>query len=258
MLSTYTSYRLATRDLDTTLSRKAQEKPVALETKYYLENIAKVNSVDDFLKDTRLFKFAMKAFGLDDLSHAKGLMRKVLSESPYDDKSYVNRVADDRFIDFATTFNFADTGPLATATQDAGQGVVDRYIRQTLEVDLGEENQAVRLALYFERSVDKIKTGYSILADSALQEVVYTALGFPDEMKAADIDRQAATIEKRLDLESLKDPETLAKFLMRFAAVWDAKNGIQTSPILSLFSGGSTTSVGLDLVMTLQNLKRGG
>lgn len=258
MISTYTSYRLATRDLDRTLSMKAAERPVALETEYNLENISKVTSVDDFLGDTRLFRYAMNAFGLEDMAHAKGYMRKILSESLSDEKSLVNRVNDDRFKSFAKTFNFVDKGAEVTQANEVRQGVADRYVRQTLEVDLGSENEAVRLALYFQRSVDDIKTGYSVLADNALMEVVYTALGFPDEMKGADIDKQAATIEKRLDLQSLKDPKELDKFLVRFSAMWDLKNNTAASPILSLFSNQSTPSIGLDLALTLQQFKRGG
>ncbi|MEW5422242.1 DUF1217 domain-containing protein [Amorphus sp. 3PC139-8] len=258
MISTYTSYRLATRDLDRTLAMKAAEKPVALETKYYLENISKVKSVDDFLGDTRLFRYAMNAFGLQDMAHAKGYMRKILSESLADEKSLVNRVNDDRFKSFAETFNFVDKGEEAIQADAARQGVVDRFVRQTLEVDLGTENEAVRLALYFQRSVGDIKSGYSILADNALMEVVYTALGFPDEMKGADIDKQAASIEKRLDLDKLKDPKELEKFLVRFSSMWDLKQGTPASPILSLFSNQSMPSIGLDLAMTLQQFKRGG
>ncbi|MDQ0317582.1 DUF1217 domain-containing protein [Amorphus orientalis] len=258
MISTYTSYRMATRDLDRTLSLKLQEAPVKLETTYYLENISKVKNVDEFLEDTRLFKYAMKAFGLEEMSHAKGLMRKILSESLDDPKAYVNRLDDDRFKEFALSFNFVDSGSVVTELALAREDVVSRYVRQSLESDLGQENEGVRLALYFERNVDSLKSGYSILADPALQEVVFTALGFPDEMKGANIDNQAATIEKRLDVASLKDPKELEKFLARFTAMWDMKTGVQTSPILTLFSRQPQTSIGLDLAMTFNQFRRGG
>lgn len=258
MLSTYTSYRLITRDLDRSLTLKASERQVELETNYYLENIGKVETIEDFLADTRLFKYAMKAFGLEEMSHAKAYMKKVLKEGIVDDDAFVKRLSDDRFTQFATVFDFAGKGPAAVEGSKVRQGVVDRYVRQSLEVSAGEENEGVRLALYFERTAGTIKSAYSILADEALVEVVFTALGFPDEMRAADIDKQAAAIEKRLDIASLKDPKEVEKLLTRFTALWDLADPTNTAPILGLFDAAPTPSVGLDLVMTLQNLKRGG
>src|SRR5260221_9322993 len=98
--------RSITRDLDRSLKLAGEEAPVALESKYYLEKISNIKSIDDLLKNTRLFNFAMKAFGLDDLAYAKGLVRKILSDGIDDSTSLANRIADDRFLAFAKTFNF--------------------------------------------------------------------------------------------------------------------------------------------------------
>jgi hypothetical protein len=258
MLSTYTSYRLITRDLDRSLSLKASERQVTLETDYYLKNIEKVETIDEFLADTRLFKYAMKAFGLEEMSHAKAYMRKVLTEGTFDDKAFVKRLSDDRFLQFATVFDFAGKGTAAVVGNDARQGVVDRYVRQSLEISAGEDNEGVRLALYFQRSAASAKTAYGILADEAISTVVFTALGFPKEMRGANIDRQAAAIEARLDIASLQDPKAVDKLLKRFTALWDAADATNVSPLLTLFGTAPTPSVGLDLVMSLQNLKRGG
>lgn len=258
MISTYLSYKLIARDLDRSLSIQASDRQVSLESKYYLEHIGKVETIDDFLADSRLFKFAMKAFGLEDMAYAKGYMRKVLTEGVDDEKAFVNRLNDERFRQFATVFDFAGKGRAATASSGAGQPVVDRYIRQSLEVAAGEDNEGVRLALYFQRSAPTVTSAYGILADEALLKVVYTAFGFPDEMRAADIDKQAQAIEARLDIETLQDPKAVDKLLTRFTALYDANNSAITDPVLSLFDVSSSPSVGLDLVMTLQNLKRGG
>ncbi len=258
MLSTYTSYNLIARDLDRSLTLKASERQVARESDYYLENIGKVETIDEFLADTRLFKYAMKAFGLEEMSHAKAYMRKVLTEGIVDDDAFVKRLADERFTQFATVFNFAGKGAATVEGSTVRQGVVDRYVRQSLEVSAGEENEGVRLALYFQRSAASVKSAYGILADEALLEVVFTALGFPDEMKAANIDKQAAAIEARLDIASLQDPKEVDKLLKRFTALWDAADPSSLSPLLTLFETSSAPSVGLDLVMSLQNLKRGG
>ena len=259
MLTTAATYRYITKDLERSLALKSAEKPVALESQYYLKNINNIKSIDDLLKDTRLFSYAMTAFGLTEMGHAKAYMRKVLTEGVEDKKSFANRIDDQRFIQFARTFNFARDGAAATETTEARQGVVDRYVRQVLEVDAGETNEGVRLALYFLREAPKVKSAYDLLADPALWEIVKTAFGFPDEMANADIEKQAAAVLERLGLADLKDPVALDRLLTRFALVWDATEVATQDPILSLFGPLSPSgTVDLDLVMTLNNLKHGG
>jgi hypothetical protein len=257
MLSTFLSYQLIARDLDRSLALKSAERPVALETQYYLKKIGDVKSIEDLLKDTRLFRYAMKAFGLEDMAHAKGMMRKVLEEGVATEDTFANRLSDDRFKEFAKVFDFAGKGALATVGEAARQGVVDRYVRQSLEISAGEDNEGVRLALYFQRAAPEIDSPYDLLADPAAWKVVRTIFGFPVEMAAADIEKQAAAVEARLDVADLKDPEKLDRLIKRFTTMWDVSENTAPPPILELFDK-RAPSVGLELLMTLTNLKRGG
>lgn len=141
MDSTLLTYRMLTRNLTRSLSIKAAERPVALESSYYLKTIGKIGSIDGFLKDTRLFTYAMKAFGLEEMAYAKGYMRKVLKEGVVDPKSFANKLNDDRFKAFATVFDFKTLGAAATRSAEAGQKVVDRYVRQMLEDEQGASNE---------------------------------------------------------------------------------------------------------------------
>jgi len=257
MLTTFSSYQQITRDIGRSLARTAASPTVALEGKYYLATIGKVKSIDDFLKNDRVFRYAMKAFGLEDMSYAKAYIRKVLVEGVEDSKSFANRLADDRFIDFAKTFNFARDGAAVTTADSAKQGVVDKYVRQTMESSAGEENEGVRLALYFQRMAPTVSSAYGLLADAALWKVVQTVFDFPAEMANADITRQAAAVKARLDVKTLKEPAALNRLIQRFTARWDTSDpAASASPALSLLS--QQPGIGLDLVMTLHNLKRGG
>jgi hypothetical protein len=257
MLTTSATYRLITRDIDRSLARTAARQPVALESDYYLKHIGSIRSIDDFLKDTRLFTFAMKAFGLEEMAGAKAFMRKVLAEGVADPESFANRLADDRFVSFARTFDFAD-GEAPTAAVDAQQGVVDRYVRQALEVSAGEDNEGVRLALYFLREAPQVKSAYGLLADPALWKVVQTVFGFPDEMANANIHKQANAVLQRLDMADLGDPAKLDRLIARFTAVWDASEPSAQDPVLSLVAAPTEATVDLDLIMTLKSLKYGG
>ena len=69
MLSTYLSYQLITRDMEKAIDRVEREPTVDRETKYYQENISKVKTIEEFVKDDRLFRYAMKAHGLEAVSY---------------------------------------------------------------------------------------------------------------------------------------------------------------------------------------------
>ncbi|ACA20760.1 protein of unknown function DUF1217 [Methylobacterium sp. 4-46] len=107
MTSTFTSYQLLTRDITKTLTRKANEKTVRRDTDYFTANIGKVKSVDDFMKDDRLYAYAMRAHGLEEMIYAKAFMRRVLTEGVASPSSFANRLADQRYVEFARQFQFA-------------------------------------------------------------------------------------------------------------------------------------------------------
>jgi hypothetical protein len=258
MLTTSATYRLIASDIDRSLARTRAEPPVALETRYYLDHIGAVKDIDGLVKDHRLFTYAMKAFGLEDMGGARAFMRKILSEGINDPKSFANRLADSRFIEFARVFNFDSLGPFTTQMPAARDGVVDRYIRQTLETEAGAENEGVRLALYFERKAPTVASAYGLLADPALWQVLKTTFGFPSEMANAAIDKQADAVLARLSLADLKDPVKLERLIQRFAAAWDATTAAAQDPVLMLFSNQPAAQTDTDLIMTVTSLKHGG
>ena len=259
MSTTLIDYNLISRDLTRSLKSTAAQPMVARETEYYLEHIRDIKTIDDFFKDTRIYRYAMKAFGLEDMTYAKAFMRKVLAGGIDDKKSFANTLTDPRYKEFAEAFNFKRYGNATTVFDRAQQGTVDRYVRQTLEQDAGQKNEGVRLALYFERKAGSIESAFHILADAALLKVVQTALAIPSATSAMDIDKQAKLIESRLDVADLKDPAKLKKFLTRFAALWEVNNPstTQASPAV-LFAQPLETGIGMDLIASLQKLKLGG
>jgi hypothetical protein len=202
----------------------------------------------------------MTAYGLSDLAFAKAYMRRILEEGVSDPASLANRTSDVRIRDFARAFDFATFGEITMDRAVAGQALVDRYVRQTLEVEAGaRDGEGVRLALYFQREAPNIRSAFDILGDRALSEVVRTALGMPPGMAAVDIDRQAEILNERLDFEDFRDPEALERFLTRFSALWDAQNGVTADPLLGLFAPApSAAGVSLDLALSLTTLRLGG
>jgi hypothetical protein len=257
VITTYTSYTLISRDMNKSLARVAEQPDVARETEYYLSRIGDIKSVDDFMADSRIYNFALKAHGLEDMAYAKAFIRKVLTEGIDSNEAFANQLSDSRYASLVKSLNFAAYGTAATAFDSAQKGVVDRFQRQTLEIEAGEENMGVRLALYFERMAPTIKSGMEILADDALSEVVRTTFQMPNEIIGADIDRQAKFIEDVVDIEDFQDPAKVGKFLERFTAMWELANPATIDSTLNLFTP-SSNGISTDLLISINNLKLGG
>ena len=256
-MTTLARLELISRSLDTSLTTHAKRPDVALEIKYYKENIEQVKSIDDFLKDDRLFKFAMKAFGLGDFAYAKAFMRKVLTEGIDSPSAFANVLTDSRYREFADAFNFKRYGETATIFDKTRQGTVDRYIRQSLEEVEGASNDNVRLALYFQRKADSIHGPFDILADKALTQFVFRALGLQATTSALDIDRQSELLSSRLNFDDFKSPDGISRLVTRFAAISElSSSATSAANSLLLLGSSSTTGIGIDLMLALQNTRR--
>ncbi|MFN3890885.1 MAG: DUF1217 domain-containing protein [Beijerinckiaceae bacterium] len=254
MLTTYASFRMISADIGKSISRTSAQPMIKREVDNYLKQIGNIKTVDDFVKNDRVFRFAMKAYGLEDMSYAKAFIKKLLAEGVESPSSMANRLSDQRYKEFAKAFNFARYGELATTFASTRKDAVDRYLRQTLEEDAGAQNEGVRLALYFQRKAPGIKSVYGLMADPALLKVTQTLVGIPTG-QATDVDATAKMIERKINIADLQKPEKVQKLLQRFAATWDANNNITRTPIESLFTGAST-GMSIDMLFSLQNLKR--
>ena len=260
MTSTMTSYRLIAADLPRSLARVAKEPMVQRESDYYLKNIGKVKTIDDLMKDTKLYNYALKAFGLEDMAYAKAFIKKVLTEGIENKDSFANKLTDTRYKEFATAFNFAKLGDKTTAQPAVLKPVVDSYVRLTLEAQTGEQSDGARLALYFARKASSITSAYQILGDKRLLAVFQTTFGIPAETSRMDIDRQAKMFEQKLDLKDLQDPKEVEKLLTRFTAMYDISNPSANtiSPTVALFGGTPALGLSQSILATLQSFKLGG
>lgn len=224
MISTVSSYQQIVRNIDRSIGLIAARPEVRREADYYLANIRNAKSVDDFIRNDRLYNFAMTAFGLKDMIYAKAFMRKVLTEGVDGSKSFALQLADPRFREFAETFNFARYGGTATAFERAQQGTLDRYMRVQLEADAGKTDEGLRLALYFQRKAASVASVYGLMADPALYKVVQTALGLPAAYSSVDVDTQASFVRTKINIEDFRDRGKLDSFITRFTAKWQAAN----------------------------------
>ena len=245
----------------TTLNDLGFVKPsqgyVKAETDYYLANVSKLTSIDDLMADKRLLSYALSAFGIDAQREDPARIRSMLEGGIREPDSPANKLTDKRYAGFVAAFNFEQYGETATTYVAARQPTVDKYMRQTLEEDAGKANEGVRLALNFQRKAGDINNWYDVLADKALASVVRTALGLPDSFASADIDRQAALFESRLDIADFTDPVKLSKFLSRFTSLYEIQNPTSSAAtsVSVLFAQPTTVGISTDLMIAMQNLR---
>lgn len=264
-MSTFTDYLTIANNLTRYQTMTADAPTVAQATKYYQANIGSVKTVDDLIGNTRLFNYAMQAFGLSDMTYAKSLIKKVLEQGTISSTALANTLNNPKILAFAKAFNFSIYGQDTTMQTATTSDVVSKYVMQTLETNQGNQNPGVELALYFQQHASSITSAYSILADANLLKVVQTTYGISPYTSVQNIDTQAAQLDKIVNYADFQDPAKVQNFLERFTAQYDFANpttstGASSSSVLQLFNASSSSSSGisLNLMMSMQNLKMGG
>ena len=261
MLSTTASYLAVSNNLTRMQTATANDPQVKTDTAYFLANIGKVTSISDFVNNYRLFSYAMKAFGLEDMDYAKGLMTKILQGGVTSSSALANTLNNSAYKAFATAFDFTGQGAGVTQTAAATTAVVSKYVEQSLEDNQGTQNQGVQLAMYFTRNAASVTNIYGLLADKNMLKVVETAFGLPSGA-TADVDSLAKTLGTYVSVSDLQDPAKVQKIAERFTAMWDLdgnNTSSDVSNISQIFAASSTTTgVSADLLLSLQGLRLGG
>jgi Protein of unknown function (DUF1217) len=258
MVSLISSYNQLASNLPKSITRVGEQPFIKRDAEYYMANIGKIKSVDNFMANTRIYNFALKAFGLEDMQYAKAFIRKVLMEGIDTPEAFSVNLADQRFREFATAFNFNRYGTATTTFDRVQSGTVEMYLRNSLEAQSGEKSEALRLALYFERKAKTVTSAFSILADKALYQVVRTSLGLPSALSGADIEKQAKILTDKIDIQKLQEPEYVKKMITRYLGRYEAENSsAQSTPAVALVAG-SGSGIDMRMILSLQTLKKYG
>lgn len=207
MVNTFTSYNLISRDLPKALARVAKEPVVDNETKYYLANIGKVKTIEEFVGNSRLFRYAMKAYGLEDMAYAKAFMIKALKEGVSNPDSFANKLTDRRYAEFVAAFNFQRYGEQATtynrAQFDPPKNFASRVELGALSAGFGEYANETA---YYLTHIGQVKSIDDLMADSRL--LMYAMAGFGLDSATEPADKVRAMLEG-----GVSDPDSPANKL---------------------------------------------
>lgn len=260
MVSTSTRYQIITTNMTRTKALIEKDPVVKRETDYYNATIKSIKTIDEFVKNDRVFKYAMKAYGLEDMAYAKAFIKKMLQEGSTNPLSMANKMSNPLYKAFVQAFDFARKGSAATSAASATTETVQKYIQQTLETQEGSANQGVQLALYFKRKASSITKPLEILADKAILKFVQTTFNIPEASSRADLDIQVRNLEKVLNVKDFQDPKKVDRLIQRFSVMWDMKNAAPEtiSPVLNLFNQSTEQGMSVDLMMSIAKLRLGG
>jgi hypothetical protein len=232
---------------------------------YFATNIANVTTVADFLKDSKLTSFVLKASGIDPKTVDAATLKKAFASDPTDAKSFINTEAGAQLKPIVDAFNFGKDGKLTEAKLGTAQnkGALDKtndlFLHQTLESHEGQTSDGVRLALYFQRQAPNINSVYDIMADSALYSVVTTTFSLPSAISSMDVDSQAKLLKKIVNVDDLHDATKLNKLLQRFSVQYDLKNnnGGGSSAAVSILQSSKSVGISATTILSIAQLKSG-
>ncbi|TGQ16439.1 MULTISPECIES: DUF1217 domain-containing protein [unclassified Mesorhizobium] len=204
MLNTYTSYQLIAKDISKSIDRIEKQPMVDRDTQYYLANITKVKSIDDFVNNDRLFKYAMKAYGLENMDYAKAFMVKALKEGVSDPDSFANKLTDKRYAQFVKAFNFAADGANATVYNPAQQLVTKNYAIQAEIAGLDPNSDYVKgETTYYLANITKVKSVDDLMSNNRLYTYALAAYGLDSATEDKDLIKSVLQ-------GGVRDPESVA------------------------------------------------
>ncbi len=225
--------------------------------KNYRTKIAAVTKIDDFFASNQTdsdttnddlpdaYQVALRAYGIDPGSVTKSQIKKVLESDPYDSKSYVNSLKDDRFVNLAKAFNFDSSGNLRAPVQALSQGQINSYISQyTSKAKIGLKgaqatqatDDAKDAGTYFATNIVKITDVTDLLADTKLTDFI---------LKASGIDPKTVTTDT-LKKAFASDPTDPKSFV-------NTNDGAKFANIVSAFNFGTDGNLTNSKLGTVQN-----
>lgn len=226
-------WRFLQRTYDAQIQSFASSNVNERETRYFLDNIGKVEAAEDLVSDRRLLQVALGAFGLEgDLSN-RFFIQKILEDGTNAQDALANRLADKRYREFSDAFGFGPgevrkTGLITNMEKVAQDNLVTRF-----EVSVGEADETMRISLYAQHTLSELAQGeagvdtkwFDLMGLPPLRSMMETALGLPPSFAQLDLDTQLREFKDRLsrltgsdDLAQFADEEAIGKLTDAYLA----------------------------------------
>jgi hypothetical protein len=174
---------------------------VQKEINNFKKQAAKVNDVDELVKDRRVLGVLLSAFGLESEINNPGKLKAIINSDPTDVNSFANRLNDPRFGALAAFVDAPNKDLLNLVTASKQQEVIDKFLTNEFQKSVGAQAPAVRDAFFFLGKINSLDSTFGILSDLPLRTIVTTALRLPQEIARQSIEKQASLIEAKFDID---------------------------------------------------------
>lgn len=228
---------------------------------YLRKNMNLVDQPLDLIFDEQLKDIALSAFGLEKETYSNTFVGSILIADVTDPNSFVNRLNDPRWLEFAQTFGEgARVGNVRLETFQ--QDVIQKFEERSFELAVGAQDQDLRLALNFRRGIQTIAESpdvaevgwFQLMGDSALREVVDGMFGLPTEFSQLDLSAQVLELEDRTerlfgvkDPSAFLDPDSVDTAITRFLSLREQAAQQATATAVSLLEQSVSLARGVNV-----------
>lgn len=187
------------------------------DTDYFRDNISGIESAEQLVGDRRLLTVALGAFGLQDDINSQFFIRKIFEEGTTSDDALANRFSDPRYKEMSQAFGFGPGEFLKVGEPVFAEAIIERYETIEFEIAAGQQNEAMRFALYAEREMGVLADEemsndakwFTLMSEPPLRQLFEKAFNLPTSFGQIDLDQQLEVFKKRAKKEFGSDDLTI-------------------------------------------------
>eukprot|EP01026_Neomeris_dumetosa_P041795 TRINITY_DN34689_c0_g1_i12.p1 TRINITY_DN34689_c0_g1~~TRINITY_DN34689_c0_g1_i12.p1 ORF type:complete len:460 (-),score=59.62 TRINITY_DN34689_c0_g1_i12:65-1444(-) len=196
-------FNVLQKDGEKLFEQYKNSKFVQRDIDYFRKNIGKVESAEDLVKDQKLIRFTLVAFGLEGELQNLGRIRKVLEEPLTNERALANRLVDPRFKELAKFFSFGELGATKIKLGVTQDNLIGKFLNQGFESEIGRADPAVREARYFLRNAPKADGAFGLLSDNVIRSVITNTFDVPPTYVNQSLLSQKGLFERLVDVDKL-------------------------------------------------------
>lgn len=224
-------WRFLQQTYDSQFKAFTQSAQLQRDSEYFRENIGSIETAEQLVADRRLLTVALGAFGLQDDINSRYFIRKILEEGTVNDDALANRFSDPRYKEMSQAFGFGPGEFLKVGEPVFAEAIIDRFERIEFEVAAGQQNEAMRFALYAERQMGELAQSdmsndakwFTLMGEPPLRNLFEKAFNLPSAFGQIDIDQQLGVLKDRAnkefgsdDLSIFADPARVQDLITKF------------------------------------------
>lgn len=198
-------WKFLNKTYDAQLETFSSSNEIKRDTDYFAAQISEISSAEELVSDFRLLTVTLGAFGLQDDINNRYFIQKILEEGTTAPDSLANQFTDPRYKELSEAFGLGPGDFNRTVLSDFSSNIISRFEANSFEVAAGNQSNAMRVALYAERTLPDLAAGresvnakwFAVMGDPPMRDFFEKALNLPVGIGQTDIDQQLDLFKER-------------------------------------------------------------